>query len=179
MPELLEAVIGRPVREIEGRPENRLAEGIAPMSSTEPPTTVPAVGLLADGAYPSRKNIKKCADLGIQPLMNMRTDLTAGGKGTGDAWGMAVRHQLGGSPGAKIGRLATGEREENKAYWRGTVGYGRRWGIERLISALKRIFGEHLMSVTWDNMVREVMMRVTVYNEWLDEEAEVAAAAAA
>ena len=31
------------------------------------------------------------------------------------------------------------------------------------------MFGEHLMSVKWENMVKEVMLRVYLYNRWIEQ----------
>jgi len=56
--------------------------------------------------------------------------------------GGAARRQLGGGPEERIGDLTKEERLENLRYWKSTVGYGRRWIVEIVISALKRMFSE-------------------------------------
>ena len=140
-----------PVERIRGKPENRLAKGVSPLEGMESDYSEPyteGASILGDGAYGSRKNIQDCVDKGIKPLMRLQTNLTTKGKGTGYAWGHAVRDQLGGSPEASITDLTKEEREECREYWKTRVGYGRRWTVERSISALKRIFGEYVRSRT-------------------------------
>ena len=49
---------------------------------------------------------------------------------------------------------------------------GRRWLIEIIISAFKRMFGDHMHSRKWEHMVQEIRLRMAQYNRWL-EAAEV------
>ena len=57
-----------------------------------------------------------------------------------------VREQLGGSPETNIGNMDKEEREENRRLWNNMFGYNRRWLIEIIISAFKRMFGDHMHS---------------------------------
>ena len=52
-----------------------------------------------DAAYGSRDNVAVCARAGVVPGILHRINVTARGKGSGDAWGVSVR-ELGGSPEA-------------------------------------------------------------------------------
>ncbi|MCY4490227.1 MAG: hypothetical protein OXC46_02045 [Thaumarchaeota archaeon] len=61
------------------------------------------------------------------------------------------------------------EREENRRLWKSKVGYNRRWLIEIIISAFKRIFGDHTHSHNWENMVQEIKLWVALYNRWHEE----------
>ena len=61
--------------------------------------------------------------------------------GTGDAWGIAVRDQLGWSPMSPISNLADDQKKENQKKWKDRVGYGKRWMVEIIFSAFKQIFG--------------------------------------
>ena len=124
----------------------------------------PQISILADGAYASRDAHKACADRNVTPLIRLKTISTARGKGFGDAWGLAVRDQLGGSPKSRIGTLTESEKVENQKAWKKRVGYGRRWIVEIFFSAFKRIFGESVMAKKWDNIVQEVLLKVSVWN---------------
>jgi len=42
--------------------------------------------------------------------------------------------------------------------------YGRRGGYLRVFSCIKRIFGEYVYSVRLDNMVKEMMLKASLYN---------------
>ena len=92
------------------------------------------------------------------------TDSVAKGKGNGDAWGVAVRDQLGGSPEGSVGTLTGRQKRENQRRWKRRVGYGRRWVVEIVFSAFKRMFGESVMASKWENMVHEIMLKVATYN---------------
>ena len=124
---------------------------------------LPKISILADGAYASREIHKACADRNVTPLIRLKTISIARGKGSGDAWGLAVRDQLGGSPESRIDALTESEKAENQK-WKKRVGYGRRWIVEIFFSAFKRIFGESVMARKWDNIVQEVLFKVSAWN---------------
>ncbi len=48
--------------------------------------------------------------------------------------------------------------------WKDSVSYGSRWIAETTISTIKRMFGEYVYSVKYDNMVKEVMLKIALYN---------------
>ena len=78
--------------------------------------------------------------------------------------GVAVRDQLGGSPEGSVGTLTGRQKRENQRRWKRRVGYGRRWVVEIVFSAFKRMFGESVMASKWENMVHEIMLKVATYN---------------
>ena len=150
-------------------PANTLAQGVSPLAlpcSSEPASH--GACLLADGAHASRANMQMCQGMGVRPLIPVQTRCTALGKGTGDAWGLAVRDQIGGSMKTSIDGIKAEEREENKKRWKSRVGYGRRWLIEIIISAFKRMFGDHVQSRKWEHMVQEIKLKVALYNRWVE-----------
>lgn len=154
--------------------ENLLASGIPPLASLGPGVPRGARGapdvLLGDAAYGSRKNIAACARAGMAPGILHKINVTARGKGSGDAWGESVRDQLGGGPDAARLDLMDGEeKRENQTYWKTRIGYGQRWLAESVFSAFKRMFGEHLMALKWENIVQEVRLKAALYNRWRDE----------
>ncbi len=65
--------------------------------------------------------------------------------------------------------MGTEEKRENQTYWKTWIGYGQRWLAESVFSAFKRLFGEHLMALKWDNIVQEVRLKAALYNKWRDE----------
>ncbi len=150
---------------------NMLADGISPLTllGTGANKDAPGTILLADGGYGSRKNVSECHKRGIRPLIRLLTSCNAKGKGTGDKWGMLVRSQLGDGHEVPVGDLSKEERQENLRYWKSTVGYGTRWIVEIVISAIKRMLGEDVKALRWSNIVQEVKLRIWLYNKWIAE----------
>ena len=67
---------------------------------------------------------------------------------------------MGGSPDAT--RLDLMDREgkrENQMYWKARIGHGHRWLAEAVFSAFKRLFGEHLMALGWENIQQETRFK--------------------
>ena len=155
------------------RYENLLASGIPPLASFFPgaPRNRAAPDLLlGDAAYGSRKNVAACARAGVTPGIAHTINVTARGRGSGDAWGISVRDQMGGSPDAtRLDLMGREEKRENQAYWKARIGYGHRWIAEAVFSVFKRLFGEHLMALKWENIVQEIRLKVIQYNKWRDE----------
>jgi IS5 family transposase len=48
--------------------------------------------------------------------------------------------------------------------WARLTGYGRRWAVETAYSTFKRLFGEHSLARSLENIVRELAGKVAVYN---------------
>ena len=44
-----------------------------------------------------------------------------------------------------------------------------RWVVEGAFSIFKRIFGEHVMSLRWANIIQEIRLKVALYNRWRNE----------
>ena len=128
----------------------------------------PATAVYADGAYGSRPVIKFCKENGITSRIKLKITSGTRGKGTGDAFGEAVRDQLGGSPESSVHQLSKEERQANQKKWKKRVGYGRRWLVEIFFSAFKRIFGECVRSNTWSAILQEIRIRVAIYNHFQD-----------
>ena len=121
-----------------------------------------------DGAYASRDNLKACKERNVTPLIKLKVSSTPKGKGAGDVWGMAVRDQFGGSDPNRVKWLPDEEKKSNQDEWKTRVGYGKRWIVEIVFSAFKRMFGEHLYSLKWKNMIQEVNLKVATYNKLID-----------
>ena len=48
--------------------------------------------------------------------------------------------------------------------WKKEKGYGYRWMAESAFSSIKRVFGEHITSVKWKNIVSELLLKASIYN---------------
>ena len=100
--------------------QNRLASGIPPLASlsSDCPNADPAPDIIyGDAAYGSRDSVAACACAGVVPGILHRINVTARGKGSGDAWGVSVRDQLGGGPEAtRLDLLSREEKRENQTY---------------------------------------------------------------
>ena len=124
--------------------------------------------LYGDAAYASRDNVTACRDRGADSRIKFVVDSRGRGKGAGDAWGMAVREQLGGSADSRVWKMSNDEKKRLREEWKKKAGYGKRWLVEIVFSAFKRMFGEHLYSLKWKNMVQEVRIKVVAYNRLVD-----------
>ena len=127
--------------------------------------------LYGDAVYASRDNMKACREHGLDLIIRLKVGSTARGKGAGDAWGTAVRDQLDGSACSPIGKLSDDEKRHAQKEWKKRTGYGRRWLMEIVFSAFKRMSGEHLYSLKWESMVQKARIKVATYNRLIDMEA--------
>jgi hypothetical protein len=59
------------------------------------------------------------------------------------------------------------QRKNNLQKWKdNSVSYGKRWIAETLFSSIKRTFGEFVYSVKFKNMVKEMMLKTSLYNKF-------------
>ena len=54
--------------------------------------------------------------------------------------------------------FSNGKRKEKKRK------YDQIWIVETAFSSIKRMFGEHSMAIKFQNMVEEMMLKVSLYN---------------
>lgn len=100
--------------------------------------------VIADGAYDSNDNFNYLTSKGIEPVIRVRSNSIVKGNSIRD---IHVLDQL-----------------NDYTRWKHKHDYGKRWIVESVFSSLKRIFGEYIKAVKWDNMVRELMIKANVYN---------------
>jgi hypothetical protein len=48
--------------------------------------------------------------------------------------------------------------------WKKKRRYGKRWMAETAFSSIKRAYGEHVSATKFQNMVKEMIMKVYLYN---------------
>ncbi|MFL6457316.1 MAG: transposase [Nitrososphaeraceae archaeon] len=61
---------------------------------------------------------------------------------------------------------------KNFQKWRDRVSYGSRWMAETAFSSLKRMFGEYVTARKFPNMVKEMILKASLYNLFLIEKSE-------
>ena len=121
----------------DGRMLGRLVDGSQ--------SRVPLKRVIADGAYDSKANFRMLAKRAIDPLIRVRKNASFKGGGCMPRK-FAVVEQLGNSD------------------WRRERGYGYRWMVESAFSSLKRVFGEYICAVKWPNIVKELLLKASIYN---------------
>ncbi len=100
-----------------------------------------------DGAYASRDNLMACGKRDMVPFIKLKASSVPKGKGAGDARGMEVRDQFGGSDLNWAKWLP--DEKTNQEEWKTRIRYDKGWMVEIVFSAFKRMFGEHLYSLKW------------------------------
>ena len=100
--------------------------------------------VLGDGGYDTHDNFKFLAASGIEAGIKVREDSDPN---CGGAREEVVRAYLKDPPG-----------------WKERVGYGQRWMAETFFSGFKRLFGEVVSAKRFERMVKEIELKVWVYN---------------
>jgi len=103
--------------------------------------------VLGDGGYDSHENFNFLAEEGIEAGIKVRSD---------------SNFQCCGERG-KVVRAYLSDAKR----WKKELEYGKRWIVESFFSGFKRMFGEVLQAKRFDRMVKEIEMKVWVYNVML------------
>jgi transposase len=103
--------------------------------------------LLADGAYDGNDIFRRIADNGILPCIKVRRNARV--KKTNHIFrNLSVIFQT-----------------NNLQDWKDSVSYGQRWIAETVFSCIKRTFGEYVYSIKFKNMVKEMLLKASLYNK--------------
>jgi transposase len=105
--------------------------------------------VIGDVAYDSREIFSYLDRKGIEPIIKVRKNASV------HAFGCMPR------------KLVALEQLRDYERWKKRHGYGRRARVESAISSFKRTFGEHISSVKWENMTRELLVKASVYNMFM------------
>src|SRR4051812_25020666 len=109
-----------------------------------------AVGkILLDGAYDSNAVFGCLADNGILPCVKVRRNARV--KKTNNIFR----------------NLSVISQKNDLQRWKDNVSYGKRWIAETVISCIKRMFGEYVYSIKFKNMVKEMLLKSSLYNKLL------------
>jgi hypothetical protein len=101
--------------------------------------------VIADGAYDSKDNFRFLSSNGIEPCIKVRKNSSTNARGCMPRK-IAVIEQI------------------RDIKWKERHGYGLRWIAESAISSLKRTFGEYVSSIRWGNIVKELILKASIYN---------------
>jgi len=99
-----------------------------------------------DGAYDSGDVYRLLEGRGIEPVIKPRRN---------------SRLDVGPSSRRRAVGLC---REVGYEAWARLTGYGRRWAVETAYSTFKRVFGEHSLARSFENIARELAGKVALYN---------------
>jgi hypothetical protein len=102
--------------------------------------------VIADGAYDSKKNFRYLHVNDIEAAIKVKKN------SSGKAMGCYPR------------KIAVLQQLSDFEKWKRSVSYGHRWIAESVFSAIKRMFGEHVMARNYQNMVKEMFLKVSLYN---------------
>jgi Transposase DDE domain len=102
--------------------------------------------VIADGAYDNNNNFQYLSFKGIKPAIKVRKNSRC----------RKTNHYL---------RNKTVKMQKNNLQqWKVSVDYGQRWIVETVFSCIKRIFGEYVTAIRFENMIKEIMLKASLYN---------------
>jgi hypothetical protein len=107
--------------------------------------------VLADGgAYDSKKNFRYLSDNGIEAAIKVKKKNSSGKAMAGCCYPR---------------KLVVMQQSSDFDKWKSSVSYGHRWMMaESIFSAIKRMLGECVMARNFQNMVKEMFLKVSLYN---------------
>ena len=101
---------------------------------------------IMDGSYDNNKNFQFLSFKGIQPAIKLRKNSRC----------RKTNHHL---------RNKTVKMQKNNLQeWKDSVKYGQRWIVETVFSCIKRMFGEYVTAIRFENMIREMVLKASLYN---------------
>jgi hypothetical protein len=103
--------------------------------------------VIADGAYDSKENFRYLFDNEIEAAIKVRKNSSADKITDSHPRKIVVQQQL-----------------KNFEKWKDSVSYGYRWIAETVFSSIKRMFGECVSARKYSNMVKEMMLKASLYN---------------
>jgi hypothetical protein len=113
-------------------------------------TTTTIDKLFADGAFEGNEIFRYLGDNGILPCIKVRKNAKVGWK-----------------KGNFFRNLSVLAQRNDLQKWKDSVSYGQRWIIETVFSCIKRTFGEYIYSIKFKNMVKEMILKASLYNKMI------------
>ena len=102
--------------------------------------------VIADGAYDNNKIFQFLSFRGIQPVIKVRKNSRC----------RKTNHYL----RNKNVQL----QKTNLQQWNDSESYGKRWIAETIFSCIKRMFGEYVTAIRLENMIKEIVLKASLYN---------------
>src|SRR5215216_1948279 len=103
--------------------------------------------VIADGSYDSNNNFQILSFKDIQPAIKVRKNSRC----------RKTNHYL--------RNKAVKMQKNNVEEWKkDSVRYGQRWIVETVFSCIKRMFGEYVTAIKFENMVKEMILKASLYN---------------
>ena len=102
---------------------------------------------IADGAYDSNNNFQFLSFKGIQPAIKVRKNSRC----------RKTNHYL-------RNKIVNMQKKNNLQEWKNSVSYGKRWMVETVFSCIKRMFGEYVTAIRFENMIKEMILKASLYN---------------
>lgn len=102
--------------------------------------------VLADGAYDSNSNFQYLQEKRIKPGIKVRKNSIVSSKNN------------------RLRNREVLRQTKDLLKWKKKRKYGHRWMAETAFSTLKRTFGEYVSATKFSNMVKEMMIKVSMYN---------------
>ena len=101
---------------------------------------------IMDGSYDSNKNFQFLSFKGIKPAIKVRKNSRC----------RKTNHYI---------RNKTVKMQKNNLQeWKNSVRYGQRWIVESVFSCIKRMFGEYVTAIRFENMIKEIILKASLYN---------------
>lgn len=132
----------------DGKMLRKLVNHVLDGSSGEPNLTkVKSVLGLGDGAYDSNTNFQYLEDKKIKPGIKVRKNSI-----------VSVRDNRLRNKEVKL------QTEKDLSKWKRRRKYGHRWIAETAFSTIKRTFGEYTSATKFENMIKEMLIKISLYN---------------
>jgi len=101
---------------------------------------------IMDGSYDSNKNFQFLSFKGIEPAIKVRKNSRC----------RKTNHY--------IRNKTVNMQKNNLQEWKDSVRYGQRWIVETVFSCIKRLFGEYVTAIRFENMIKEILLKASLYN---------------
>jgi Transposase DDE domain len=101
---------------------------------------------IMDGSYDSNRNFQLLSFKGINPAIKVRKNSKC----------RKTNHYL----RNKTVKLQNNNLQE----WKDSVSYGQRWIVETVFSCIKRMFGEYVTAIRFENIIKEMILKASLYN---------------
>ena len=106
--------------------------------------------VIADGAYDNKENFQYLLDKNIEAAIKVRKN---------SSYDRSI--------GCYSRKIAVLKQLKNFEKWKTKVSYSSRWIAETAFSSLKRMFGEHVSAKKFPNMVKEIILKASLYNMFI------------